>query len=200
MWSRACYASMGGVTHVFVLQIMDLFVLRDPWNLPQRQLISWILSSKRSSKFILWILWWILRPLVAFADVVRKVLISSHVRISIQLMLRCILRHLEIAASLWKVQNGALDFLKNLMIFLKINATIPPTASVFYGLESHKNMATELSNINVPCLVSGDASRLIDLLLWSWIGQMDLRDKDISHLCHNWLCVRNEHLSAEPHE
>lgn len=30
--------------------------------------------------------------------------------------------------------------------------------------------------------------------------QMDLRDKDISHLCHNCLCVRNEHLSAEPHE
>ena len=50
------------------------------------------------------------------------------------------------------------------MIFLKINVTIPPTASVFYG---HKNMATDPSNIYVPCLVSGDASRHIDLLLWS---------------------------------
>ena len=81
-------------------------------------------------------------------------------------MLRCILTpsgncSLTLKSTKWR------DFLKNLMIFLKINETIPPTASVFYGLESHKNMATELSNINVPCLVSGDASRLIDLLLWS---------------------------------
>ena len=28
---------------------------------------------------------------------------------------------------------------------------------------------------------------------------MDITGKDISHLCHNKLCVRGEHLSAEPH-
>ena len=28
---------------------------------------------------------------------------------------------------------------------------------------------------------------------------MDITGQDISHLCHNKLCVRGEHLSAEPH-
>lgn len=29
--------------------------------------------------------------------------------------------------------------------------------------------------------------------------QLDIGDKDVSHLCHNGLCIRTDHLSAEPH-
>ena len=32
-----------------------------------------------------------------------------------------------------------------------------------------------------------------------FIQAMDITGKDIRHLCHNKLCVRGEHLSAEPH-
>lgn len=29
---------------------------------------------------------------------------------------------------------------------------------------------------------------------------LDIGDRDVSHLCHNALCIRLDHLSAEPHE
>ncbi|MBV2113355.1 MAG: hypothetical protein KUF82_20580 [Candidatus Thiodiazotropha sp. (ex Ctena orbiculata)] len=29
---------------------------------------------------------------------------------------------------------------------------------------------------------------------------LDIGDKDVSHLCHNALCIRADHLSAEPHD
>ena len=131
----------------------------------------------------------------AFADVVQKVSISRSCRISIQLMQRCILTPSGNCSLTLKSTKCRDFFLKFDDLFKNKCNDSSNGQCVLWPRKPQKH---GYGTVKYKCPMSGQwrcitAHRLAFMVL---NRQMDLRDKDISHLCHNCLCVCNEHLSA----
>ena len=69
-------------------------------------------------------------------------------------------------------------------------------------LWAHKPQKSGYGAVRYKCPISGQwrstTAHRLGYMVYN--KEMDLAGKDLSHLCHNSLCVRNEHLSAELHE